>query len=172
MPITLRITLLIFSEVTAVVTFGVVFNGKSGFLHGLYYQNISYNGHYRCGSGRGHAQYADFLGTSCAETYIRFLCQRTVRISCNDDKFQFRIQVMRQLCQFDDFPCLPELEMSSSRSFSCRIPRSPCCASLGCRNTEGMPVEQKVVAIFMAICPALPMPEVTSLPFYGVPVLR
>ena len=28
------------------VTFGVVFNGKSGFLHGLYYQNISYNGHY------------------------------------------------------------------------------------------------------------------------------
>ena len=60
---------------------------------------------------------------------------------------------------------LPELEISSSRSFSCRIPRSPCCASLGCRNTEGMPVEQKVVAIFMAICPALPMPEVTSLPF-------
>ena len=35
---------------------------------------------------------------------------------------------------------LPELEISSSRSFSCRIPRSPCCASLGCRNTEGMPV--------------------------------
>ena len=119
------------------MAFGVVFNGKSGFLHGLYYQNISYNGHYRCGSGRGHAQYADFLGTSCAETYIRFLCQRTVRISCNDDKFQFRIQVMRQLCQFDDFPCFARI------------------------GDE----QQQVVAIFMAICPALPMPEVTSLPF-------
>lgn len=59
---------------------------------------------------------------------------------------------------------LPELEMSRSRSFSCRMPRSPCCASLGCRKTEGMPVEQKVVAMFMAICPAFPMPEVTSFP--------
>ena len=28
----------------------------------------------------------------------------------------------------------------------------------------GIPVDEKVVAIFMAICPALPMPEVTSLP--------
>lgn len=28
-----------------------------------------------------------------------------------------------------------------------------------------MPVEQKVVAMFMAICPALPIPEVTSFPF-------
>ena len=29
-----------------------------------------------------------------------------------------------------------------------------------------MPVEQKVVAMFMAICPALPIPLVTSLPFF------
>ena len=59
---------------------------------------------------------------------------------------------------------LPELEISNNKSFSCNIPKSPCCASLGCRNTAGMPVEQKVVAIFKAICPALPMPEVTNLP--------
>ena len=59
----------------------------------------------------------------------------------------------------------PELEMTSITSFSCKMPRSPCWASLGWRNTAGIPVEQKVVAMFMAICPALPMPLVTSLPF-------
>ena len=32
------------------------------------------------------------------------------------------------------------------------------------RNTAGMPVEQKVVAMFMAICPAFPIPLVTNLP--------
>ena len=61
---------------------------------------------------------------------------------------------------------LPEFEINNSRSFSCRMPRSPCCASLGCRKTEGIQVEQNVVAMFIAICPALPMPEVTSLPFF------
>ena len=61
---------------------------------------------------------------------------------------------------------LPELEISRSKSFFCRIPKSPCCASLGCRNTEGIPVEQKVVAMFIAICPAFPIPEVTSFPFF------
>ena len=60
---------------------------------------------------------------------------------------------------------LPELEMSNSKSFSCKMPRSPCCASLGCKKTEGIPVEQNVVAMFMAICPAFPIPLVTSLPF-------
>ncbi len=42
----------------------------------------------------------------------------------------------------------------------------------GVAETEGMPVEQKVVAMFMAICPALPIPEVTSFPFCGALVLR
>ena len=59
----------------------------------------------------------------------------------------------------------PELEIRSSKSFSCKIPKSPCWASLGCKNTAGIPVEQKVVAIFIAICPALPIPVVTSFPF-------
>ena len=59
----------------------------------------------------------------------------------------------------------PELEITSIRSFSCRTPKSPCWASLGCRKTEGIPVEQKVVAIFMAICPAFPIPLVTNFPF-------
>jgi len=36
----------------------------------------------------------------------------------------------------------------------------------GARNTEGIPVEQKVVAMFIAICPAFPIPEVTSFPFF------
>ena len=61
---------------------------------------------------------------------------------------------------------LPELEISRSRSFFCKIPKSPCCASLGCRKTDGIPVEQKVVAMFRAMCPAYPIPEVTSFPFF------
>ena len=85
------------------MTFGVVSNRKASLLHYLYYKNITDNGHYSSRGGGRHSQSADFVRLSCAETYIRFLCQRTVRISCNDDKFQFRIQVMRQLCQFDDF---------------------------------------------------------------------
>ena len=58
----------------------------------------------------------------------------------------------------------PELDNSSSTSWGCTTPKSPCCASLGCRNTAGMPVEEKVVAMLSAIWPHLPMPEVTSLP--------
>ena len=61
---------------------------------------------------------------------------------------------------------LPELEINKSKSFFCKIHKSPCCASLGCRKTDGIPVEQKVVAMFIAICPAFPMPEVTSFPFF------
>ena len=88
---------------------GVVFNGKSGSLHGLHDQNIAYNGHYRCGSGRSHAQCADLLGASRAEAYIRFLRQRTVRISRNNDKLQPGIQIVRQLCQLDNFARLARI---------------------------------------------------------------
>ena len=54
-PITLRITILIFSEVTAVMAFGVVFNGESGLFHGLYYQDVADDGH---GSGRSRGRHA------------------------------------------------------------------------------------------------------------------
>ncbi len=59
---------------------------------------------------------------------------------------------------------LPELEISNITSSGCNTPRSPCWASEGWRFTAGMPVLLNVVAMFMAICPALPMPEVTSFP--------
>ena len=82
---------------------GVVFNGESCFFHGLYHQDVADDGH---GSGRSrgrHAQYAYFLGFSGAEAYIGFVCQGAIGVSGDDDKLQFRIQVMCQLCQLHDF---------------------------------------------------------------------
>ena len=58
---------------------------------------------------------------------------------------------------------LPEFEINNNRSFSCRMPRSPCCASLGCRKTEGIPVEQNVVAMFLFFCVFVPL--LTQRPF-------
>ena len=78
------------------MAFGVVFNGESGFFHGLYHQYIADDGH---GSGRSrgrHAQYAYFLGFPGAEAYIGFVCQGAIRVSGDDNKLQFRVQVMCQ----------------------------------------------------------------------------
>ena len=58
----------------------------------------------------------------------------------------------------------PELEINNMISFLHTIPRSPCCASLGCKKKAGVPVELKVVAIFKAICPAFPIPLMISFP--------
>ena len=44
------------------------------------------------------------------------------------------------------------------------MPRSPCSASAGCRNTDGVPVEENVAAIFRPISPDLPMPVTTTRP--------
>lgn len=49
-------------------------------------------------------------------------------------------------------------------SLGCNTPKSPCCASPGCRLIAGVPVDENVVAMLSAICPALPIPDVTSLP--------
>ena len=60
--------------------------------------------------------------------------------------FQRWVQHVDQLCEFPWLHgVLPELEINNNKSFSCNMPKSPCCASLGCRNTAGMPVEQNII---------------------------
>ena len=87
------------------MTFRVVSNRKAGLLHYLYYKNVTDDGHYSSrGSGR-HSQSTDFLGLSCAETYIRLMSQRTIRISGNNNKFKLWVQIMSSLCEFHDFAC-------------------------------------------------------------------
>ena len=144
---------------------GVVFNGKSGSLHGLHDQNIAYNGHYRCGSGRSHAQCADLLRASRAEAYIRFLRQRTVRIARNNDKLQPGIQVVRQLCQLDNFARLARIGNEQQQVVFLQNTQVSVLCLAGMQKDGGNAGRTKVVAIFIAICPALPMPEVTSFPF-------
>lgn len=57
------------------------------------------------------------------------------------------------------------------QSLSCKIPRSPWPASLGCRKTAGVPVELNVAAALAAINPALPKPVVTSLLHLNIAVI-
>ena len=59
---------------------------------------------------------------------------------------------------------LPLLENVTNTSFCASRPRSPCAASPGWRKQAGVPVEDNVVAIFMAMMPTLPMPLSTTLP--------
>ena len=44
------------------------------------------------------------------------------------------------------------------------MPRSPCAASPGWTNMAGVPVEDKVAAIFLAMWPDFPIPETTTRP--------
>ena len=76
------------------MTFGVVSNRKASLLHYLYYKNITDNGHYSSRGGGRHTQSADFVRLSCAETYIRLMSQRTIRISGNNNKFKLWVQIM------------------------------------------------------------------------------
>ena len=45
----------------------------------------------------------NFLWFSCAEAYIGLVCQRTIRISGNNNKLEVWVQIMSQLCKFNDF---------------------------------------------------------------------
>ena len=58
----------------------------------------------------------------------------------------------------------PELERKITISFSVIIPRSPWLASPGCIKKDGVPVLEKVDAIFPAICPDFPIPLKITLP--------
>src|SRR5689334_239475 len=58
----------------------------------------------------------------------------------------------------------PEFEIGSKRSRLRMRPRSPCCASVGCRKIEGVPVLAKVAEIFSPTRPALPTPVSTTCP--------
>ena len=58
----------------------------------------------------------------------------------------------------------PELERKITISFSVIIPRSPWLASPGCIKNDGVPVLERVEAIFPAICPDFPMPLKITLP--------
>ena len=56
----------------------------------------------------------------------------------------------------------PLLESSRATSSEATIPRSPCRASVGLRNTAVRPIEEKVAAILRATIPLLPTPVTTS----------
>ena len=58
----------------------------------------------------------------------------------------------------------PLAESASTTSPRTTMPRSPCMASAGCRNSAGLPVEVNVAAILRAISPLLPMPLTTTRP--------
>ena len=58
----------------------------------------------------------------------------------------------------------PELENTSMQSFLVILPRSPWLASAGWTNCAGVPVEDNVAAILLAICPLLPIPATITLP--------
>ncbi len=102
-PITLRITILIFLRGNRRDGVGVVFNSESCFFHGLYHQDVADDSHGGGRSRRRHAQYTYFLRFPGAEAYIGFVCQGAVGVSGDDDKLQLRVQVMCQLCQLHDF---------------------------------------------------------------------
>src|SRR5208337_3799898 len=58
----------------------------------------------------------------------------------------------------------PLAESASTTSPRTTIPRSPCRASAGWRNSAGLPVEVKVAAILRATMPLLPMPVTITRP--------
>ena len=57
----------------------------------------------------------------------------------------------------------PLFESSRATSSAATMPRSPCRASTGLRNTAVRPIEEKVAAILRATMPLLPTPVSTSL---------
>ena len=58
----------------------------------------------------------------------------------------------------------PEFENANIQSFSVILPRSPWLASAGWTNCAGVPVEDKVAAILLAIWPLFPIPVTITLP--------
>ena len=58
----------------------------------------------------------------------------------------------------------PELLIKIRTSFFVILPRSPWLASEGCTKCEGVPVEDKVAAILLAIWPLFPIPVTITLP--------
>src|SRR5258706_243622 len=58
----------------------------------------------------------------------------------------------------------PLFESATTRSPGTSRPRSPCNASAGWRNKDGVPVDANVALIFFAMNPGLPMPVTTTLP--------
>jgi len=60
-----------------------------------------------------------------------------------------------------DSPLLPRIITTSSFATT---PRSPCKPSAGCKNTDNVPVEERVAAILFAIIPDFPIPVITNFP--------
>ena len=60
----------------------------------------------------------------------------------------------------------PELEMASTTSSGVITPKSPWYTSRGLMKNDGVPVEEKVAAIFAPMCPLLPTPVTITLPLH------
>ena len=58
----------------------------------------------------------------------------------------------------------PLLEITIVGSPASKIPRSPCKASTACKKTAFLPILQKVAAIFCAISPDFPNPQIITFP--------
>ncbi len=58
----------------------------------------------------------------------------------------------------------PLFDSASTRSPGTSRPRSPCSASAGCRNSDGVPVDANVALIFCAMNPGFPIPVTTTRP--------
>ncbi len=80
------------------MAFGVVSNSKSCLFHDLYHKDVADNGHHSGRSGGVIPKAQTSFGFSCAEAYIGLVCQRTIRISGNNNKLEVWVQIMSQLC--------------------------------------------------------------------------
>lgn len=78
-----------FSQITAMMALAVFFNRKTSLTHGLHHQNISNNRHHSGRSRRSHSQQTNLIRMTCSQTNISGFRQRTIRISRNDNLFQF-----------------------------------------------------------------------------------
>ena len=66
----------------------------------------------------------------------------------------------------------PEFEISKQKSSGVIIPKSPWLASVGCIKKAGDPVDVIVDAIFLAIWPDFPTPDIKILPLFFISTLR
>ena len=114
-------------------------------------------------------------GCTGAQADIRFAGQRAVRISGDNDKLQFRVQIVGQSGQFYDFTCFAGVgdQAGANRFFAgCRSRRVA--LRWGAGRQRECRWNRRWWRCSSLCCPALPMPEVTKFAFFSdvsVPLL-